>query len=66
VRPVAGLHEKLVAGYLADREVVIVPRRNLFEIKTLPAEVVARVEIVYVDSLTEAVEHAWGEGRRGA
>jgi len=60
VRPVGGLHEKLVAAYLADVAVVIVPRRNLFELKTVPSEVVARLEIAYVDSLPEALEHARG------
>ncbi|MFT3772946.1 MAG: tetratricopeptide repeat protein [Minicystis sp.] len=63
VRPVGGLHEKLVAAFLADIAVVIVPRHNLFDIKTLPGEVVERLRIVYVDALAEALAHAFGEGR---
>ncbi len=60
VRPVGGLHEKLVAAYLADVEAVIVPRNNLFDVRTLPGEVVGRLEIVYVDALTEALARALG------
>ncbi len=59
------LHEKLVAAYLADQAMVIAPRRNLFELRTLPAEVVARLEIVYADSLAEAVELARGKDPGG-
>jgi ATP-dependent Lon protease len=66
VRPVGGLHEKLTAAYLADLAVVIVPRKNLFELKSVPAEVVARLRIVYVDSLIEALAQARaGEGSGG-
>lgn len=55
VRPVGGLHEKLSAAYLAGITAVILPRKNLFDARRLPAEVVSRVEVFYVDSLTEAV-----------
>jgi ATP-dependent Lon protease len=58
VRAVGGLHEKISAAYLGGIETVIVPRRNLFEVKGLSKEVVSRVSLIYVDSLVEALEHA--------
>ena len=58
VRPVGGLHEKLLAARLAGVETVIVPRKNLFDLRELSREVLSRVSLVYVDSLPEALEHA--------
>lgn len=58
VRPVGGLHEKLVAAYLAGIELVILPRKNLIDARSVPEEVLARLRAVYVDSLAEALEHA--------
>jgi ATP-dependent Lon protease len=58
VRQVSGLHEKIVAAYLAGVEVVLLPRRNLLDLKDLPGEVIRRVALVYVDSLPEAMRHA--------
>ena len=58
VRPVGGLHEKISAAYLAGMKTVLLPRKNLFDARRLPAEVVSRVEVFYVDSLTEAVSIA--------
>jgi ATP-dependent Lon protease len=55
VHRIDGLHEKVSAAYLAGIRTVILPRKNLFDLKRLPAEVVSRVEVFYVDSLTEAV-----------
>ena len=63
VKPVSGLHEKLVAAYLAGIEVVLAPRRNLLELKEVPAEVLRRVSLIYVNSLSEAIEHALLEGK---
>ena len=58
VRPVGGLHEKLLAARLAGVETVIVPRKNLFDLRELSREVLDKVSLVYVDSLPEALEHA--------
>lgn len=58
VRPVGGLHEKLVASYLAGVHRVLVPRKNLHEVARVPDEVRAALTIVRVDTLGEALEHA--------
>jgi ATP-dependent Lon protease len=59
VLPVAGLANKLLAAYLADVRTVIAPRRNLFAIRSLPAEVEGRLRVVFVDSLREAIDAVW-------
>jgi ATP-dependent Lon protease len=58
VRSVGGLHEKLVAARLAGVETVIVPRKNLFDLRELSRDVLDRISLVHVDSLPEALEHA--------
>ena len=58
MRPIGGLHEKLVAATLAGVETVIVPRKNLFDLRELSREVLDKVSLIYVDSLPEALEHA--------
>ena len=58
IRPVGGLHEKLVAACLYGIRTVLLPRKNLFEARELPPEVTRRVAVFYVDSLSEALEAA--------
>lgn len=58
VRSVGGLHEKLVAARLAGVETVIVPRKNLFDLRELSRDVLDHLTLVHVDSLPEALEHA--------
>jgi ATP-dependent Lon protease len=58
VRPVAGLHEKLVASALAGIRKVLYPRRNTRDVEGLPPEVTSRVALVPVDTLSEALPHA--------
>jgi ATP-dependent Lon protease len=58
VRPVGGLHEKLVAARLAGVARVIAPRANRRELAALPAEVTRAVELVQVDDVAGALEAA--------
>lgn len=60
VRPVAGIHEKLVAAALAGVETALLPRRNLRDARELPARVPARVRLVFVDTLSEAAAAVLG------
>jgi ATP-dependent Lon protease len=59
VRAVGGLHEKVVAAWLHEQRFVILPRKNLFQARELPVEATSRLEIVYADSLREALAHAF-------
>ncbi len=62
VRPVGGLHEKLVAARLAGVTRVVAPRANRRELAALPAEVTRAVEIVLVDEVAGALEAALAGG----
>ena len=58
VKPVGGIHEKIVAAHLAGFRTVLMPRRNLKEARELPSEVASKMEIVFVDSVAEAIAKA--------
>jgi ATP-dependent Lon protease len=60
VKPVSGLHEKLVASCLAGIRTVLLPRRCILDLEDLPREVRRRVTLHGVDSLPEAIELAFG------
>jgi len=55
VQRVDGIHEKLVASYLAGLTRVLLPRGNLRDAQHLPAEVRERVELVHVDTVADAL-----------
>jgi len=61
VRPVGGIAEKLAAAALAGIHRVLLPRRNLLDVRSLSPEVVRRLDIVHVDSATEALAEATAE-----
>ena len=58
VKPVGGIHEKIVAAHLAGFRTVLMPRRNLKEARELPPEVASKMELVFVDSVAEAIVKA--------
>jgi len=58
VKPVGGIHEKIVAAHLAGFRTVLLPRRNLKEARELPTEVASKMELVFVDSVAEAIAKA--------
>jgi len=65
VKPVGGLHEKLVAARLAGVTRVIAPRANRRELEALPAEVTRVVEVVQVDDAAAALREALADGGPG-
>jgi molecular chaperone DnaK len=58
VKAVGGIHEKLVAARLAGVRTVLMPRRNAAALAKLPPEVAVQLQIILVDSVTDALEHA--------
>jgi len=62
IKPVGGIHEKVVAAHLVGIRTVLLPRRNLREGRDLPDEVAAKMELIYVDSVAEAIEKALVKG----
>jgi ATP-dependent Lon protease len=62
VKPVGGIHEKIVAAHLAGFRTVLMPRRNLKDARELPSEVASKMELVLVDSVAEAIARALAPG----
>ncbi len=58
VKPVGGIHEKIVSAMHNGVRTVLLPRRNLREARDLPEEVRRSVELIYVDTVAEAVPRA--------
>jgi ATP-dependent Lon protease len=58
VKPVGGVYEKVVAAHLSGIRTVLLPRRNLREGRDLPDEVASKMELIYVDSVAEAIQRA--------
>lgn len=58
VQRVEGIHEKLTAAYLDGLERILMPRPNRADAEALPPRVRARLEIIYVSTLEDALPHA--------
>ncbi len=58
IKPVGGIHEKIVAAHLAGYRTVLLPRRNLKDARELPSEVASKIELGFVDSVSEALAKA--------
>lgn len=58
VQPVGGIHEKLVAAHLAGVRTVLMPRQNLKDARALPHEVTSQLELIFVDSVADAIARA--------
>jgi ATP-dependent Lon protease len=56
VLPVGGIKPKLMAAARAGIEKVVLPRRNLKDLVEVPEEVLAKLEIVPVDDIDQALE----------
>lgn len=59
VQRIEGLHEKVVAAWLAGLDTVLIPRRNLDDARKLPALATRGVNVVPVSTLAEALDAAW-------
>ncbi|HVJ81400.1 MAG TPA: BREX system Lon protease-like protein BrxL [Planctomycetia bacterium] len=58
VTAVGGIAEKIAAAAAAGRKLVLVPAENAADVKRLPAELLARLEIAPVRSVAETLERA--------
>jgi len=57
---VGGLKEKLLAAGRSGVRTVVLPAANRGTVEELPAEVCAKLELVYVSSFAEALPHVFG------
>ena len=60
VLPVGGIKEKVLAAFRAGLTRVILPAENARELADIPAERLAGLEVVTVDTIPEVLHHAFG------
>ncbi|MBR0135179.1 MAG: endopeptidase La, partial [Clostridia bacterium] len=58
VLPIGGLREKLLAAVRAGITTVLIPEKNRKDLRDVPEDILDALEIVYVDSADEVLEHA--------
>lgn len=59
VLPIGGLKEKLLAAKTAGMKKVLVPKENEKDVAEISSEIKSGMEIVFVDSMREVLEHAF-------
>lgn len=57
ILPVGGIREKLLAGVRTGCIKVIIPAKNREDVSSLNEDVTGDLELVYVDTLDEAIDH---------
>ncbi|MFT5727461.1 MAG: ATP-dependent Lon protease [Desulforhopalus sp.] len=57
ILPVGGIREKLLAGVRTGCVKVILPAKNREDVSSLDEDVTGDLELVYVDTLDEAIDH---------
>ena len=60
VLPVGGIREKLLAGVRSGCIKVVLPAKNQEDVASLSDDVAGHLELVYVDTLDEAIPHLLG------
>ena len=65
VLPIGGVREKVLAAQRAGLKRVILPRENEHDLDELPAETREAIEFVFVDSIDEVFDAAFGGERAG-
>jgi ATP-dependent Lon protease len=58
VLPVGGIKEKVLAAYRAGVEKVILPAQNRKDLVDVPAEVVKKIEFIFVEAVDEVLQQA--------
>ena len=64
VLPIGGVKEKVLAALRAGIRTVMLPGRNRRDLDEIPADAREQLEIVWVDRVDDAVDHALGGGAR--
>jgi ATP-dependent Lon protease len=62
VLPVGGVRDKVLAAHRVGLTTVILPRRNLTELKEVPVTVLSQLSLVGVDTLEEVLQAAFPAG----
>jgi ATP-dependent Lon protease len=61
VLPIGGLKEKLLAAKTAGIKTVLVPNKNEKDVAEISNEIKSGMEIIYVESMDEVVNHAFAQ-----
>jgi ATP-dependent Lon protease len=61
VLPIGGLKEKLLAAKTAGIKTVLVPKKNEKDVAEISNEIKSGMEIIYVESMDEVVNHAFAQ-----
>lgn len=59
VLPIGGLKEKTLAAKTAGIKTVLVPAQNRPDVEEIPAEIKSGLEIIFVETMNDVVEHAF-------
>jgi ATP-dependent Lon protease len=62
VLPVGGVRDKILAAHRVGLTHVILPRKNLKDLREVPQAVVARMSVVGADTLEEVLQAAFPAG----
>ncbi len=57
ILPVGGVREKLLAGARAGCTKVVLPAQNREDVNSFSDDVIGHLELVYVDTLDDAIPH---------
>ena len=60
VMPIGGLPEKLMAAQRAGVKTVLIPKDNVRDLEEVPEETKKQLEIIPIENVKEAVQHALG------
>ncbi len=58
VLPIGGLKEKLIAALRGGIDTILVPKENERELKEIPARVMRKLKIIFVQNMDEVLQHA--------
>ena len=64
VLPIGGVKEKLLAAYRMGVTRILLPRENLRDLEKIEQEILEKLEVTPIDSVTQAFDKVLTEGRR--
>jgi ATP-dependent Lon protease len=59
VLPVGGIKEKVLAALAAGIKVVLLPARNRHDLREIPRPALAKLRIVWLETVDDALKHAF-------
>ncbi len=60
VLPIGGLPEKLMAAHRAGIKTVLIPKKNVEDLKDVPEEITSRLSVIPVSTIQEVAKESLG------